>query len=128
LVSDGLDLIKTKGYFRSNLDRPSKIQWSGLLLPFSANKLEEVAGWRNGRWQDSSSWHYGALIFDQILTTKSRRHKGSVLLTCGGEIGSERANDVGAAWAASTVARSSPGSAPVPRTCVEASLSLPLIS
>jgi hypothetical protein len=99
LVLDGLDLIKTKGYFCSNLDGPSKIQRSGLLLPYSADETEEVAGWRHGQQQESSGGHYGALIFDPILPTRSRRHKGSVLLTCSSKIGSERADVVGAARA-----------------------------
>jgi hypothetical protein len=40
---------------------------------------------------------YGALIFDAILPTRARWNRGYVLLTCGGGIGSQRADDVGAA-------------------------------
>jgi hypothetical protein len=49
LVLDGLDLIKTKGYFCSNLDGPSKIQRSGLLLPYLADETKEVAPWPTAR-------------------------------------------------------------------------------
>jgi hypothetical protein len=61
-----------KGYFRSNLDRPSMIQRPGLLLPYSVGETEEVAGWRHGRRQVSLGWHYGALIFELILPTRPR--------------------------------------------------------
>jgi hypothetical protein len=40
---------------------------------------------------------YGALFLDVILSTQSRWHKQSSLLTCGGAIGSQRAGGVGAA-------------------------------
>jgi hypothetical protein len=42
---------------------------------------------------------YGALFLDVILPTQSRWYKGSVLLTCGGGIRSQRVGDVGAAQA-----------------------------
>jgi hypothetical protein len=97
LVLDGLDLIKMTVYFYSNLDRPSTIQRSGLLFPYSADEIEEAAGWCHGLWQESLSWYYDTLIFDLILPMQSRRHKGSVPLTWGSKIGSQRASDVGAA-------------------------------
>jgi hypothetical protein len=37
-------------------------------------------------------------FLDVILPTQPRWHKGSILLTCSGEIGSPRADDIGAAW------------------------------
>jgi hypothetical protein len=40
---------------------------------------------------------YGALFLDVILPTQSRWHKRFVLLTCGGGIGSQRADSVGVA-------------------------------
>jgi hypothetical protein len=42
---------------------------------------------------------YGTLFLDVIPPTQSRRHNRSVLLTCGGGIGSQRADGVGAARA-----------------------------
>jgi hypothetical protein len=42
---------------------------------------------------------FGAPFLDVILPTQSRRHKGSILLTCGGGIGSQRASGVGVARA-----------------------------
>jgi hypothetical protein len=35
---ESLDFMRLKGYFQSNLDRPSKIQLSELLLPYSAGE------------------------------------------------------------------------------------------
>jgi hypothetical protein len=94
-----------KGYFRSNLDHPSKIQQSKPLLPYSVDENRGgggVAPWSKELGIDgprSSGSTYGALIFDPILPTRPRWHKESVLLTCGGEIGPQRAGDDGATQA-----------------------------
>jgi hypothetical protein len=42
---------------------------------------------------------YGALFLDVILPMQSRWHNGSVLLTCGGGIGSQRVGGISAAQA-----------------------------
>jgi hypothetical protein len=48
----GLDLKKTKGYFHSNLDRPSKIRWLGSFPSTSARSAKQnhrgtmIAGFR----------------------------------------------------------------------------------
>jgi hypothetical protein len=59
VVPDGSDLIKTKGYFRSNLDRPSKIQWSKLLLPYLVSENRGgvgVAAWPRVRELGFALW------------------------------------------------------------------------
>jgi hypothetical protein len=42
---------------------------------------------------------YDALVYDVILPTQPRWHKGSILLTSGCEIGPQRAGGIGAARA-----------------------------
>jgi hypothetical protein len=95
MIVDGLNFIKTKHYFCSNLDRSTKIQWSKRLLLHSASETEEAMGRHHGQWQVISSSHYGALNFDSILPTWSRRHKKLTLLTCGDANGSHRVGSVG---------------------------------
>jgi hypothetical protein len=67
-------------------------------FPIQSMETGEVAGWCHGRWWGISGLLYGALFFDVILPTQPRWHKGSILLTSGGEISSPMAGDVGAAW------------------------------
>jgi hypothetical protein len=95
MIVDGLNYIKRKHYFRSNLDHSTKIQWSKRLLLHSAGETEEAMGRHHGQWQVISSSHYSALNFDSILPTWSRRHKKLTLLTCGDANGSQRVGSVG---------------------------------
>jgi hypothetical protein len=99
LILNGSDFIKRKGYFCSNLDHSTKIQRSGWLLLHSVGETEEATGRRHGQRQESSGSHYGALNFDLILPTRSRRHKEPILHTCGGENGSQRVGGIGAVQA-----------------------------
>jgi hypothetical protein len=62
------------------------IRFNGLYL----STFGDMDGGKGGRVSP-----YGALFLDVIPPT----HKGSVLLTCSGRIGSQRAGDVGAARA-----------------------------
>jgi hypothetical protein len=94
LILDGSAFIKMKGYFRSNLDRSTKIQRSRRLLLHSTGETNEMMGRHHSRWQESSGSHYGALNFDLILPMRSRRHKEPILLTCNGENGSQGASGV----------------------------------
>jgi hypothetical protein len=120
------DLIKTKSYFRSNLTAHSRSNGPNSSFPIRSTEIGEVAGWCHGcRWGRSGS-PYGALFFNVILPAQPGWHKGSILLTCGGEIGSLRAGEIGVARADFNAMRPSPGSSPVPRVCSEASLSSPL--
>jgi hypothetical protein len=86
-----------KSYFCSNPDCPSKIQRSMLLLPYSVDK--DTGGGGVAPWPAVRELGFALQcdIFNVILPTQPRWHKGSILLTCGGEIGSQRAGDVGVA-------------------------------
>jgi hypothetical protein len=88
-----------KSYFCSNLDCPFKIQWYRSLLPYSVN-----VNWGGGRvapWPivNEPGFAYGALFYNVILPMQPRWNKGSILLTCGSEIGPLRAGSIGAARA-----------------------------
>jgi hypothetical protein len=52
-------------------------------------------GWRHGRWQKSSSSHYGALNFDLILPMRSRWYEEPILLTYGDENESQKVSGIG---------------------------------
>jgi hypothetical protein len=57
----GLDLIKSKSYFCSKLDHPSKIQWPGTAFSIrSASARTEHPDCHGRRQRRSSSTHYGA--------------------------------------------------------------------
>jgi hypothetical protein len=73
-----------------NLISTIHIRFNGLYL----STFGDMDGGKGGRVSP-----YGALFLDVIPPTQSRQHKGSVLLTCSGRIGSQRAGDVGAARA-----------------------------
>jgi hypothetical protein len=92
---DDSDQIQRRGVLRSNLGRRLTRGWRRARLLSRSDKIEEVTGRHHGQRQESSGSHYGALNFDPILPTQSRRHKELLLLTCDDENGSHRVGSVG---------------------------------
>jgi hypothetical protein len=92
----GSNLIKTKSYFCSNLDHPSKIQRPRTAFSIRPASARTKSPDRHGhRWRRSSSTRYGAWGKTELVPTRSRRATGLVLLTFSEENDPRRASGCG---------------------------------